>query len=69
MVSLCLAPAATSAAEAEDLKQSYRRHKCVKFHDIIYRTFRHILYTLVPGKSAQSRSTAVDRGLSGSISA
>ena|SRR5689334_13174825 len=26
---------------------SYRRHKCVKFHDIVYRTFRHILYTLV----------------------
>jgi hypothetical protein len=24
-----LAPAATSAAEAEDLKQSYRRHKCL----------------------------------------
>jgi len=41
----------------------------VKFHDIIYRTFRHILYTLVSSKAAQSRSTAVDRDLSGSISA
>jgi hypothetical protein len=31
----------------KQLIAEYRRHKCVKFHDIVYRTFRHILYTLV----------------------
>src|SRR5579864_1153268 len=58
-----------SALTLHSHSTGWSRHLCVKFHDIVYRTFRHILYTLVSSKAAQSRSTAVDRDLSGSISA
>jgi hypothetical protein len=42
----------TAAAEADFLTSFTAGLKGVKFHDIIYRTFRHILYTLVSSKAA-----------------
>jgi hypothetical protein len=38
-------------AKARRFIAEYRRHECVKFHDIVYRTFRHILYTLISSKT------------------